>query len=314
MPISDHKILEQAIYSDNPYKDGAMLYRKIEEGLWVIGTYFNVKQNIISKALYDSDFPSEYYFLSFSVFEYGFQTNHGLNQFASLKSTTCTFYKPRTEVTTYFYEGTNGIFFNIVFSKDWVKRNLTFKNKEIEHNILNFLNNETGFINWLDIVKNADELINDWWNKLKEEKEGKFDTDYLKLKVKAVISDFFVNAFEDNRLKMYEPLRNPDYANVAKAEKIILQNLNAPFVGVNNIAKAVNVSPTKLKMIFRSVFGFSMLQYHKEKNMLLAMQLIRNSDMQIKYIASITGYESAGKFSATFKKRFGILPTQMRSN
>ena len=48
----------------------------------------------------------------------------------------------------------------------------------------------------------------------------------------------------------------------------------APFVGVEFIARAVNLSPTKLKMIFKNVFGFSMLQYHKEKNMLIRLLLI----------------------------------------
>ncbi|MBC7866439.1 MAG: helix-turn-helix transcriptional regulator [Gloeobacteraceae cyanobacterium ES-bin-316] len=65
-------------------------------------------------------------------------------------------------------------------------------------------------------------------------------------------------------------------------------------------------------MIFKSVFGFSMLQYHKEKNILLALQLIQNSNVQIKNIATLTGYTSSSKFTASFKKRFGVLPTEAR--
>ena len=81
-------------------------------------------------------------------------------------------------------------------------------------------------------------------------------------------------------------------------------------MGIDFIARAVNLSPTKLKMIFKTFFGFSMLQYHKEKNMLLALQLIKNSTMQIRNIALVTGYESASNFTAAFKKRFGFLPSQ----
>ncbi len=40
-----------------------------------------------------------------------------------------------------------------------------------------------------------------------------------------------------------------------------------------------------MKMIFKYVFGFSMLQYHKVKNLLLALQLIERSDIQVKKIA-----------------------------
>ena len=66
--------------------------------------------------------------------------------------------------------------------------------------------------------------------------------------------------------------------------------------------------------IFKSVFGMSMLQYHKEKNLLLAEQLVKNSDVQIKNIAITTGFESASKFSASFKKRFGKLPSELRNS
>lgn len=312
MPVSNHIKLEQAVYTDNSFTKGIMRYRKIEEGLWLLASELEVKKNIISKALYDTDTKSDFYFLSFAVFEYQFPINSSLTELATLLSTTCTFYKPKTEVTTFFYEGTNGRFFNLVFNKQWAENNLSFSTSGEKKEIKEYLNNHSGFINWLDIVPNAPALSKEIWGKLEKEKDGRFDTDYLKIQMQQIISGFFKHAFEDKRIKNHTALHNPDYANVASAEKIILNNLTVPFLGVNNIAKAVNLSPTKLKIIFKSVFGFSMLQYHKEKNMLLAMQLIKNSNVQIKNIAAVTGYLSSSKFSATFKKRFGILPTEIR--
>ncbi|WP_133055283.1 helix-turn-helix transcriptional regulator [Niastella koreensis] len=46
---------------------------------------------------------------------------------------------------------------------------------------------------------------------------------------------------------------------------------------------------TKLKAIFKSIFGFSVLQYHKEKNLLFARQLVQRSPVQIKKVAAIAG-------------------------
>ncbi|HSN62348.1 MAG TPA: AraC family transcriptional regulator, partial [Ferruginibacter sp.] len=308
MPISKHIKSEQAVYTDNSFTKGVMRYRKIEEGLWLLASELEVKKNIISKALYDTDTKSDFYFLSFAVFEYQFPIDGSMTEMATLLSTTCTFYKPKTEVTTFFYEGTRGRFFNLVFNKQWAEHNLSFTTSAEKKEINEYLNNHSGFINWLDIVPDAPAQSKEIWEKLEKEKDGNFDTAYLKIKLQEIISGFFKHAFEDKRIKNHTALHNPDYANVAAAEKIILNNLTVPFLGVNNIAKAVNLSPTKLKIIFKSVFGFSMLQYHKEKNMLLAMQLIKNSTIQIKNIAGVTGYLSSSKFSATFKKRFGILP------
>jgi AraC-like DNA-binding protein len=80
-----------------------------------------------------------------------------------------------------------------------------------------------------------------------------------------MITSFFKTTLQDTRIQKYKSLSNIDYSNVAKAEKIILHHLTSPFVGVENIALDVNMSPTKLKSIFKTVFGSSILQYHKEK-------------------------------------------------
>jgi AraC-like DNA-binding protein len=91
-----------------------------------------------------------------------------------------------------------------------------------------------------------------------------------------------------------------------------LLNLNFTFIGVDTIAKEISMSPTKLKSNFKMIYGFSMLQYHKEKNLLLAKQLLENSDVLINHIFVLTGYESASKFTAAFKKRFKKLPSDIR--
>ena len=311
-PVSNYIKDEQAIYSDDAFTKGVMRYHKIEEGLWLFCTEIEIKQNIISKAMYADDVPAEYYFLSFAVFEYFYPVNNSFTRFAKLISTTCTFYRPRTEVSTFFYAQTTGKFFNILFTKEWAAKNLAFKDAAQKEAVAAFLNNETGFINWIELVPDAVGLSENLCKKIAKGNGKEPDNVYLRKTLLHIIEDFFEKALDENRIKNYFPLHNPDYANVAAAEKFILNHLHEPFIGVENIARKVNLSPTKLKMIFKSVFGFSMLQYHKEKNMLLARQLVQRSDMHIKNIALITGYESAGKFTATFKKRFGVLPSEIR--
>jgi AraC-like DNA-binding protein len=66
---------------------------------------------------------------------------------------------------------------------------------------------------------------------------------------------------------------------------------------------------TKLKTSFKLVYGVSIKQYHKEMKMLLAKQLLENTNMYINEIATAVGYENASKFSASYKKQFGILPS-----
>ena len=314
LPVSRHNPAEQAIYTDNQFTKGVMRYRKIEDGLWLMASHFDIKKNMVCRSLYDKEILSDHYYLSFAVFENKFPTNDNLTQFSTLLSTTCTFYKPNTEVDTYFYENTNGKLYNIVFSSQWALQNLTFSSEKHENNLQAFINAERGFINWLDIVPDAENLTKKLWELTEDVQSSEFDTGILQKKVIHIITDFVQATNNDKRLKNYPQISNADYASVSKAECLILKNLMNPFIGVDGISKAVNICPTKLKTIFKTVFGFSMLQYHKEKNMLLAMQLMKNTQMQIKNIALLTGFESASKFTAAFKKRFNQLPSAIKTN
>ena len=99
---------------------------------------------------------------------------------------------------------------------------------------------------------------------------------------------------------------------MSQCERLISRDLALPFLGIEAIAQKLNVSPSKLKMDFKLVYGTSILQYNIDKKMQFAMQLILTTDMQIKHISKEVGYESHSKFSAAFKKKFGELPSESR--
>ncbi|WP_166922366.1 helix-turn-helix transcriptional regulator [Flavobacterium poyangense] len=310
LPVTNHAASKQYIDLNTPLYKAIMRYRKIEEGFWILGTEMEVRENIVAKSTYDRNQPSDYYLLTFSVFKYKFPFKDSKE--ITLLSTCWTFSKPNTEVATYFYKGTNGNFFSFAISKEWAERNFTSKNFPQRKAIMKFLNGQKGSYTWLDIAPKAHDLGKTIRNILKMDREEPSDCLMLKKESMKLMAEFFANSFEDNRILDNISLSNLDYYNVAKAEKMILHNLHLPFIGIEAIAKEVNTSPTKLKANFKAVFGFSMLQYHKEKNMLLAMQLMKKSNIHIQIIANVTGYDSAGRFASSFKKRFGKLPSEVR--
>jgi AraC-like DNA-binding protein len=310
LPITDHIPSKQSIYLNTPLYEATMRYRKIEEGFWLLATEMDIRENIIAKSGYDENLSSDYYLLTFSVFEYKFPFKD--SEDVKLISTCWTFSKPETEVATYFYKGTTGRLFSFAINKEWANSNLTTKKFPQKKAIKKFLNGEKGSYTWLDIAPKAHDLARKITKPLKAESVEEFDTVCFKKDCMKLIAEFFDNSFNDSRILDNVSLSNLDYYNVAKAEKMILHNLHLPFVGIKCIAKDVNTSPTKLKSNFKECFGFSMLQYHKEKNMLLAMQLIQNSDIHIQIVATVTGYDCAGRFASSFKKRFGKLPSEVR--
>lgn len=306
LSVATHTQSEQNVHTENAFFDGNMNYLEIEEGLWVMSYTFDVKQNIIANANYDNHKESEYYYLSFSVFHYEFP-NKSLDKNIILKSKCWTLYKPKTKVSMYFYKNTSGRFINIVFNKKWAQENISKIFPELD----SFFNYKTGYLTWLDHVPSEDTLFEKIYKRMEQ---FPVRIENMKADILQLQNNFFSTVVKDNRLQIYSALKVFDYSNAAKAERLILHHLNVPFIGIDTIAKELNMAPTKLKIIFKSVFGLTLLQYHKEKNMLLAYQLVENSYLKISNIAQMTGYESVSKFSSAFKKRFASLPSDFRYN
>lgn len=310
LPIAKHDSSSQFISVNSPLYNSNIYYRKIDESFWVMFTKMNLKQNIVTISSYDENVFNDYYFLNLTLFEFKFNSKD--SKPVTLLNTSWTFNKPYTEVPNYFYKETKGTIISFAMKKDWLRKELNAKKIPERKEIILFLNNKRGFYRWVDIAPNAQTLAKELSEILLKQNSETTDQTDLRKKSIQLILEFFKSSSIDSRIVDNVSLNNSDYSTAAKAEKIIIKNLHLPFQGIEYIAKEVNTSPTKLKMNFKTIYGFSMLNYHKEKNMLFARQLIANPEISIKDIANITGYNSSSRFAATFKKRFGTLPSEVR--
>jgi AraC-like DNA-binding protein len=313
MPVTKHHILEQAIYSNNPFTKGVLRYREIEENLWLLVTNIAFKANVKTKAIYDGE-PNSYYFLSFSLYETEVEVQNTSINKINFPSKSWSLYRPGTEIDAYHFKGTSGLFSNFAFSETWLEKNLGLSALPADNHMKQLLNSKEGFIFWEDIIPIAEHLAKEIWGNLEKENDGHFNVLHLKMQTLNIITQFFKNVNQISVIENTQTISDSDRKCIIRAEKIIKDNLSLTFPGIDFIANSVSLSPTKLKACFKEVYGKSILQYYKEKKMLLAMQLIKNSEMPIKNISLAVGYESAGKFSTAFKQQFGVLPSEIRSN
>lgn len=313
MPVTKHNSLEQAIYSNNPFTKGVMRYREIEEGLWLLVTNISFKANVKTQAIYDGE-PTNYYFLSFSLYETEVKVQNTLINKINFPSKSWSLYRPGTEIDAYHYKGTSGLFFNFAFSEIWLEKNIGLSLLSNENQIKKLLSSDEGVICWEDVVPDAESLAKNIWSNLEKENDGHFNVLHLKIQTLNIITQFFKNISQSPVIENIRTISESDRKCISRAEKIIIDNLAHTFPGIDFIANNVNISPTKLKTCFKEIYGKSILQYYKEKKMLLAMQLVKNSEMPIKNISLAVGYETAGKFSSAFKQQFGMLPSEIRSS
>jgi AraC-like DNA-binding protein len=74
----------------------------------------------------------------------------------------------------------------------------------------------------------------------------------------------------------------------------------------------VGLNDFKLKRGFRQVFDTTVFGYVRALRMEKARALLELGRLNVTQVASATGYSCFGHFSAAFKKRFGILPSDFK--
>lgn len=95
-----------------------------------------------------------------------------------------------------------------------------------------------------------------------------------------------------------------DYLMEHLAERITIEELSHQF----------HINTTTLKESFKQVYGSSIASHVNEHRMEQAAKLLRNSDKSILQIAQSVGFQSQSRFTAAFKKQFGVLPSEYRKD
>lgn len=93
---------------------------------------------------------------------------------------------------------------------------------------------------------------------------------------------------------------------VDQISRFINNNISYKIV-IEDIAKYLALSTSRISHIFKKETGISILKYINKKRMILAKELIKKGETFIN-IASQCGFQDYTSFFRTFKKEFGITP------
>jgi AraC-like DNA-binding protein len=104
-------------------------------------------------------------------------------------------------------------------------------------------------------------------------------------------------------------LNTEDIARLHDAKNIIAANLQTP-CSLIELARKTGLNDFKLKKGFKALFGHTVFGYLFELRMNTAYNLLQN-DKSVSEVAEIIGYKNAHHFTAAFKKRYGLLPSQV---
>ena len=135
--------------------------------------------------------------------------------------------------------------------------------------------------------------------------------DYFRIKILELL--LFLDALETDKYKTEKPyFYRGQVEKIHAVHELMTSDLTRSYT-IDELARRFDIAPTALKKCFGSVYGSPIFTYMKNCRLDRAAYLLKNEpSMKIADIAAAVGYETAGKFSAAFRKETGKTPLEYR--
>jgi len=76
------------------------------------------------------------------------------------------------------------------------------------------------------------------------------------------------------------------------------------------LALLANMSPSKLKRLFKQIFGNSIFSYYQEFRMKEATRLLKEEKLSVSDVGYRLGFTNLSHFSRVFQEHIGMKPKQ----
>ena len=93
----------------------------------------------------------------------------------------------------------------------------------------------------------------------------------------------------------------------------IAEKCFADTLSVRTLSSSVNLSPPRLRQLFKEETGLPPMQYIKRLRMKRAAKLLQESFFSVKEIVFMSGSTDVSHFVRDFKKQYGATPSEFRA-
>jgi AraC-like DNA-binding protein len=151
------------------------------------------------------------------------------------------------------------------------------------------------------LQKIVDEIIS-------EPVDETFQLFFLRIKAEELICRLLMELKKRDEKHLYA-LNIQDIATIYKIKEQMLEHLETPPV-IRELAVGAGMSPTKLKRLFRQIFGNSIFSYYQEFRMKEATRLLKEEKLSVSDVGYQLGFTNLSHFSRVFKEHIGMKPKQ----
>ncbi|SJZ72360.1 AraC-type DNA-binding protein [Chitinophaga eiseniae] len=141
---------------------------------------------------------------------------------------------------------------------------------------------------------------------ISESVEDSFKWVFRKIKAEELICMLLMKLEERQEKQLY-PLKGNDVQTIYDIKARILSQLDEPPV-INDLAIAANMSPTKLRTLFRQIFGDSIFEHYQKYRMQEAARLLKEGTLSVSEVGYQLGFSNLSHFSRVFEAHIGMKP------
>jgi AraC-like DNA-binding protein len=102
-----------------------------------------------------------------------------------------------------------------------------------------------------------------------------------------------------------------EIVRLMKIESMLVNDFSVTPPNINYLSKICAMSPTKLKTDFKKLYGVPIYEYYQKNRMQRAKLLLMEGKYSIKEVGIKVGYSNLSHFAGSFKKEFGMLPSEL---
>lgn len=146
------------------------------------------------------------------------------------------------------------------------------------------------------------------------DKENPLRLTVIQNRIMLMIERFFTHLYEKMKNPTFRiPLSQEDINRVMKIESILTKDIFQQAPSIQQLAKMVSISESKLKKDFKTMYGYPIYEYYQKARMQAAQDKLLTRKYSVKEVAMELGYANLSNFTIAFKKEFGLLPSQLLS-
>ena len=128
------------------------------------------------------------------------------------------------------------------------------------------------------------------------------------------LTEKFLHSFlRQEQATLPRTMKKGDLESMQHIEQILSSRLEG-FPSLESLAHEVFMSTSKLKNLFKQVYGYTLYDYYNKNRLQRAREMLITGQCSIKQAGSEIGFSNLSHFAKAFRKEFGILPRDLVKN